>query len=313
MKTTRILVNLTALSAILFLIPACISNGTLRALPTPPPSSGIPGARLYAGNAFIQSVTVFEGPFSKSSTAIGSIATAAAPGGIAVDPTDPAGAIFVSNNGAGQVLKFDRPNPNGMPAALTLKGFQAPGAIGFDSNGNLFVPDGAAKKVFELSRPITGSSVPSPVITSGLSGPECVVLDANNTLYVTDIEVSGPVLNAYSPPYTGAPVSTKLTTVNGAVCAYDLAANTLFVGSINAGTSIVGFALPLTTNEAPGITITTAACCPGAIAFDPSGNAFISLGVDVQPTIAVAVPPFNGQASFIFPAADYVRQFTLGP
>jgi len=303
--------TLAALVATLITTPACSTNGGSHLTATPPPS-GLPGARLYAGNTFVKSVTVFQGPFSSSSTAAGSIALTVAPGGIAVDPTDATGAVYVSNSnaGVGQILKFARPNPNGAAPTVTVSGLQSPGAINFDSNGNLYVPDLAANKVFVVNHPITGTSVPSAVIASGLSSPLCVALDASNTLYVVDV---GGALRAYAPPYTGAPVSTSLTIGNPAVCAYDRAANTLFVGSINAGTVIQGFALPLTASEAPGVTLTTAACCPGAIAFDSSGNVFISLGIDIQSAIAVAIPPFTGSSSFLFPAADYVRQLALGP
>ena len=310
----RKLFTLAAVGAMLAAGAAC-STSPGHITPTPPPNGVLNGSRLYAANTSVHSVTVFQGPFSASSTAAGSIALTDVPAGVAIDPTDSTGAVYVSNGSAGQVLKFARPNPNGAAPTVTVGGFQVPGAINFDSSGNLFVPDsgnGSGAKVFVISHPITGSSVPTPIITSGLSIPVCVALDAGNTLYVLDINMG---LLAYSPPYTSAPVSTTngITGGNPAVCAYDRAANTLFVGSINAGLTIQGYALPLTANESPSVTITLATCCPGAIAFDSSGDAFISVGVDVQPAIAVAIPPFTSQSNFIFPSADYVRQLAIGP
>jgi hypothetical protein len=223
--------------------------------------------------------------------------------------------VYVSNSnaGVGQILKFARPNPNGAAPTVMVSGIQSPGAINFDSSGNLYVPDMTAKQIFVINHPITGASVPSALITSGLNDPQCVALDSNNTLYVVDIRNGANVLYAYAPPYTSAPVSTSLSIGEPGVCTYDRAANTLFIGSIDAGNSILGFALPLSANESPSVTLTTATCCPGGIAFDSSGDAFISLGVDLPSTIAVAIPPFTGSSNFIFPSADYVRQLAFGP
>jgi len=310
---TRKLFSLATLGAILVAGAAC-STSPGHITPTPTPVGGLNGARLYAANISKPSVTVYQGPFSASSTAAGSIALSVASSGVAVDPTD-ATAVYVSTSttGTGQILKFARPNPNGSAPSLTIGGFQGPGAINFDSNGNLFVPDQLLHNVSVINHPITGVSTPTPVITSGLSLPSCVAFDASNTLYVLDIQ-NGGTLYAYTPPYTGAPISTNMGMVgNPEVCAYDRAANTLFIGSINAGLTIQGYTLPLTANEVPSVTINTSVCCPGAITFDSSGDAFISVGIDVANAIAVAIPPFTNQSSFIFPSADYVKQFAIGP
>ena len=308
---TRKLLALAVLGSVVLVDAACSTNPG-RVTPPLHPPAGTNISRLYAANISVPSVTVFQGPLSASTTAAGSIALSVAASGIAIDPTDSTGAVYVSNGSAGQILKFARPNPNGSAPTLTVGGLGSPGAINFDSNGNLYVPDASAHNISVIKHPITGSSVPTPLITSGLSLPQCVALDAGNTLYVVDLQTD--TLYAYAPPYTGAPVSTSNGMVsNPGICAYDRAASTLFVGSINAGVTIQGYALPLTANEAPSVTITTSSCCPGAIAFDSVGDAYVSVGIDVQPAIAVAIPPFTSQASFIFPDADYVKQLAIGP
>lgn len=309
------LVPFAAASAILVAIAACTSN-SINSTSTP----SVPGARLYGSNG---AVTVFQGPFSPSSVPVGSINLGSTPGsgtfGVAVDPTDSSGAVYVAT-GNGQILKFSRPNPNGAPPTVTVSGLSEPMEISFDSHGNLFVPDRATNTVSEIRHPITGSSVPTAVISSGLNEPVCVALDANDTLYVLSSHPQS--LLAFAAPYTGAAVMTTnvpplIFPSLGQTCAYDRAANELFLAN---AASNAGYTLPLTTNEAPGATILTPFACEGAIAFDSSGNAFISGegAFDINfcqgpASIAIETPPFTGTATFTIRTPAVYSEFAFGP
>jgi hypothetical protein len=179
-----------------------------------------------------------------------------------VDPMDSTGMVYVAGcttrAGPGQIFGFARPNPNGAAPTVVVSGFTCPGAMNFDSNGNLFVADGI--NVYEVRHPITSASVPQLLFSDPLGG-NCVALDASNNLYrvTTDSSSANSLLKAYAPPYNGAPVVVSIpSSTNGNLdindCAYDKGANSLF-SAYMAQTVVVGWALPLTPHESPSAEI----------------------------------------------------------
>lgn len=277
--------------------------------------TSIPGARLYGVGGIISalfptSVSAFQGPFSAATSAIGGLS---APGGhsiesVAIDPTDTTGAVYVSTD-AGQILKFPRPNPNSTNPIVTVSGFTSPQSIRFDTNGNLFVLDG--QTIYTLQHPITNASVPHSIITSSLALFN-LTLDASNNLYVC--AVSTPTLQMYVPPYTSTPVTTNNVALGGGSCflTYDQAANLLY--AFAPGT-VTTYNLPLVANETPSARINVVQSCMGGLTFDASGDSFLAFcsGLPSGGSIAVATPPFTGQAAFTFQTPYFMSLLVTGP
>jgi hypothetical protein len=283
----------------------------------------VPDARLYGiggieSAGFPNDVTVFEGPLSSSSTAAGSFSAPIAAGelnlGIAVDPTDTTGAVYVSSS-AGQVCKFARPNPNATTPLFTISGFAEPNYLAFDSNGDLFVAGGTT--IVELNHPITSASVPHQVISNS-NGIFGLALDASNNLYDLAGTPSGSAqLQAYAPPYTAPPVVTSNGVSDASSIAYDPAANALFTVSINLGNTggtVSGFPLPLSANASPTVNVGVTGCL-GGFAFDAAGNSFLGHcgGYPSGGSVAVEGPPFIGVAGFTFASPFSLNPLITGP
>jgi len=234
--------------------------------------------------------------------------------GIAVDPTDTTGAVYVSSS-AGQVCKFARPNPNATTPLFTISGFANPNYLAFDSNGDLFV--GGGTTVVELNHPITSASVPHQVINSS-NAIVGLALDASNNLYDLVATPAGSgQLQAYAPPYTAPPVVTSNSVAHASSIAYDPAANVLFALSFNLGNTggtVSGFPLPLTANASPTINVNVTGCL-GGFAFDAAGNSFLGLcgGYPSGGSVAVEGPPFIGVAGFTFASPFSLNPLITGP
>ena len=301
-------------SAILIITSACTSSSVSGSKATPTPS--VPGGRLYGVSGLLNLpvpppsyIAVFQGPFSAASTAVGRIDIGV--GGVAVDPTDPTGAVYVSSGS--QILKFPRPNPNGATPALTFSSASL-GSISFDTNGDLLglgtnALGPLANDVYIVRHPITSSSVTEALIVGSFQ-VGCVALDAGNNLYV----LTATRLQAYAPPYTGAPISTSAP--GARECAYNAALNSLFIVSANNGWSVASYALPLTANELPSFAVEIKGLASvGDLVFDSSGDSFLFISNDplfTSGSIAVATPPFTGQATFTFPTT-FMGQLATGP
>ncbi len=312
----------------LVIAASCNSNATT----THNNVTSTPDTRLYGVGGVISAgfpteVDVFDGPISAATTSVGKI-TYGNIGGVAVDPTDSTGAVYVSVTAAfsappvpPQIAKFVRPNPNGNTPNVTVSGFTNPSAIHFDNAGNLFVLDG--NTIYEVKHPITNSSVPQ-VITkaSGSDNFQDFTLDANNNLdvllFTNPANVSvGNIIRQLPPPYTSVQVSVAAPPYAVHII-FDGAAGLLFVSAIgnlsNTVYDISTYASPITANENPSSQFSIPGIV-GALTFDSAGNSFMAVGSNspIGGSVQVANPPFTGAAAFTFTTPYWYTSLTTGP
>ncbi len=152
---------------------------------------------------------------------------------------DPAGNVWISDEGNGRVLEYDRPIETlnrladrviGQPTFTDRNGedeypdtdaksFYHPEGIALDSKGNLWIADQYGNRVLEFDDPLRFDAVADRVRgqpnfssrdtnytgsidEAGLSGPFSVAVDANDNVYVSD-SVNNRVLLYRSPIATG--------------------------------------------------------------------------------------------------------------
>ncbi|MBV8338849.1 MAG: hypothetical protein JO343_02770 [Candidatus Eremiobacteraeota bacterium] len=317
---------------VIMVLSGCNSNTTPVHTTT---TTSVLDARLYGVSGicsagFPQSVDVYEGPLSASTSAAGNASIA---GGtisdVAVDPTDQSGSIYVSvvpvSIATGEIAKFARPNPNGPTPTLTVPVFAAPEELDFDSNGNLFVLDGNTNAIYTLSHPITSASLPIKVLqTKSPALLQGFTLDASNDLIVLlDTNAGNPaapvLLDAYAPPYTGAAASTSNLPPQPWGPSFDAAAGLVFVGSTSSSnTAFWTYSTPITPNESPSSMMNVQGKVNvGSLAFDTAGNTFFAYPAPAYPchggTIAVAAAPFTGQIAFQFTSPFETHALAIGP
>jgi hypothetical protein len=128
----------------------------------------------------------------------------------------------------------------------------------------LFVMDTADSlvKAFPLPLPAT----PTAISTSG--APTAVACDAGGTLYVA----TSNSVRAYGPPYTGSPIATYTSGLNGISAITIDRFGHLFVSNANASTVVEFAALPSTATLA---TIFTDG--PAALTTDAAGDLFVAI------------------------------------
>ncbi len=279
MKWLRLMPALSLLLA----LEACSAASTS----TPPPAP----ARLYSASDNVTDLSYYTGPFSASTVPAGSITGLAGPFGVAIDPTDTTGAVYIADDTAGTVTAHGRPNPSSALLFTVASGI-SPGEINFDAAGNLYYTNFTTDSVSKVAHPVTSSSTPTALVTTGLNAPQCAAADASGNLYVLDGSSTPHRVLMYVPPYTGAPViTTSNMSTNTDACAVDPVNNEFFVGN-NQG-SVLGFTTPLTSNEVPAVILNSSfAAGNGAqqfgIAFDHSGNLYIASQVFVSNVLTSA-------------------------
>jgi streptogramin lyase len=223
----------------------------------------------------------------------GSITGFTTPFGVATDPTDATGQVFVGDIGTGIIAAYARPNPTTSASTFTVVSGISPGLMNFDAAGNLYYTDFASKSVNKVAHPVASGAVPTALVTSGLNAPQCTAADTSGNLYVLDGSSTPHRVLMYTPPYTGAPViTTSNMSTNTDACAVDPVNNMFFVG--NNGGSVLGFATPLTTNEVPGVILNSSFSGGNGqqqfgIAFDRRGNLYIASEVFTSGTATSAV------------------------
>jgi hypothetical protein len=276
------------------------------------------GLRLYAADNTIAAATGYNGPLSDSTTAA---YTFILPNilngefgnqvgyGIAIDPTDPAGTIYVANTDTVQdvteIDAFARPTASGSYSPIErissgLLTFE--GQIAFDQSGDLFVPGlEQVSPTAEVVEFVHGSGFANsyqPIIVSGLTFPQCVAVDEAGDLYVLDQVYTGTAYEdnfyEYTPTngnYSQTP-SHSLMNVGGVYtsCAYDAALNEVF---LTEGTKVVGYDSALAVKRTINPTLTTDTVLYG-LGFDPAGTLYVGTidAVTNANTIEV-IPPAN--------------------
>ena len=266
--------------------------------------------RLYAADNSIAAASGYQGPLTDSTTVsytfnlpniIGQFGHQTGYG-IAIDPTEPNGTIYVSStdtvNQATEIDAFARPTSPGSfnPIERISAGLLYwQGQIAFDQNGDLFIP------VLELVSPtaevierVHGSGFANsyqPIIVSGLSFPQCVAIDSAANLYVVDQVYNGQYQNnlyEYTPSggvYPQTPTNSLLNVGYGASCAYDPVLSEVFLTERN---KVVGYDSSLNVKKTINPTLNAGEYLNG-LGFDTTGMLYLGTTSDT----VLVIPPSN--------------------
>ena len=205
-------------------------------------------------------------------------------------------------------------NFTGLGSATTSTGLSTPNGLAFDSGGNLWVSDSSNNRILEYRAPLSTGEAASIVIgqsnftgsgerttATGLDNPYGLTFDSSGNLWVADLQ-NGRVLEYTAPFSTGEAASLVIgepnfVTSNDQVSlrglnapdavAFDSSGN-LWVAD---GHRNLEYTAPLSTHEPASMvigqnnftnssTVTTSAGMdgPGDLAFDSSGNLWVSDG-----------------------------------
>jgi trimeric autotransporter adhesin len=241
---------------------------------------------LFVSSGISEAVYEFAPPFSSSSTPIatltGSNTSLANPSGLSFDPS---GNLYVSNNDA--ITEYAASSGfNGNIAPAVDFTTPRPGATGFDSAGNLYVPADTDGGVYvdEFAAPLTGSSTPTASITGGntqLDVPDGVAI----------AQVGPPAKLAFvtqpSGALTGEPLATQpavaVEDANGNIVPTATSQVTL---SITPGTGTSGAALTCQANPV--------AASAGVAAFSGCAISKAGTGYELHATDGSLTPSDSG-------------------
>lgn len=156
----------------------------------------------------------------------------------------------------------------------------------------LFIANAGNNTITEYAPPYTGA--PINTISNTMSVPTSLAFNPKHRLFVVNDDLPGnATVTEYRRPYTGAPINTiSISATNGAnSIAFDPSGN-LFVANsccIGLGNGIINeYAPPYT--GAPMATISNGFNDPLGMAFDSSGNLFVSW----RQTVVEYAPPYTG-------------------
>jgi hypothetical protein len=177
---------------------------------------------------------------------------------------DSSGNLFVANLGdnyAGTTVSEFA--PDSITPKATLTGLNAPTALAFDHNGNLFVANYFGNSVSEFA---PGSTTPKATLT-GLNTPRALAFDASGNLFVANR--AGNTVSEFAPG-SSTPTAT-LTGLNSPIALAFGSSGNLFATNVG-GTTVSEFAPGSTspTNTLTGLN------APDSLAFDGSGNLFVA-------------------------------------
>lgn len=281
-----------------------------------------PGSQLYAAISGPPKIAVFTSPFSATTTPSGSITSGVGqPGGVATDPTDPTGQVYVATGfPAGGVAVYARPSPSGGSPLFTITGggMTSTQGMAFDAAGNLYVADPNSNKVFLISKPISGASTPAPLGLTAAGSPFCVALDRAGNLYEVDFGTNPNTLRMYGPSHSGAQIASTTTGMTSLSnrCGIDPITQRIFVASVTSAGPVIGFATPLTNGAGPVVTLTPfPSGIPVGVGFDPTGTLYVGSLAGSASTIVLYTQPISSASTPVvtFNSTGAANQLATGP
>lgn len=248
-----------------------------------PPPGSTALQRLFVGNLTANNVLIFSPPFSSASTPSSLSSTNAL--GVALDST---GILAVVSSGDVITVYAAGVTSASTPYATFTGSSTFGGLNSFDASGKLAVPNQTKVDVF--TPPFSNASTPSVTISS-ITQPIGSAFDGSGNLYITDVNGS---VNAFAPPYTGAPVTTSNGLAGQAPYGVAVIGSQLFIASCNVD-AIRVYGLPLTTGEAPSFSIPSGGICPIGLAADAVGNLY-AVNHNPPPNLVIFNPPFSASS-----------------
>jgi hypothetical protein len=222
------------------------------------------GQTLFSTNYSNNSVLGFTLPLTGSTQGAAHVLNAVQPQTIAIDASEN---VFVGGYGKpGHLYEFTPPYAS-TPSVTNSTGIADPYGMMVDSSGAVYSAN-TTGTLSIFNSPYTGAPT---VVSSGISVPYASALDASANLYVAN--EGNKTITVYPPPYTTAsPVS-----VTTASPPYSMlvSGSKLYVGEVSA-VEVFDVSVPLTHSSTPVATVTNGISYVYAMAFDPSGNLFVS-------------------------------------
>ncbi|HTA40459.1 MAG TPA: hypothetical protein VK760_15345, partial [Candidatus Acidoferrales bacterium] len=209
------------------------------------------------------SVSIFNSPYTAAPTVISSGADF--PFATALDASKN---LYVANNGNSTVTIYPPPYDTASPVSVTTA--SPPYSI-LVLGSRLYVGEATAIEVFDLSVPLTHSSLPVATVTNGISYVYAMAFDASGNLFASNLlggisahygtitKYTAPVTSGEAPSITLTQTKTGASTYSPWGIAFDAAGN-LYVdnttGGSNAG-GIVEYLAPITAASTPAISLAT--------------------------------------------------------
>jgi hypothetical protein len=255
---------------------------------------------LYVGNAGSNTVTIYNQPFSNSSTPSVTMTSGFNnPNSVVFDSS---GTLYVANYAGNNVAAYTSPFTSGSTAnAVSLSNLNGPQDLLFPSPGNLYVSN-YNNNTITLYQTISGAFSQNGTISTGLSGPQQMALDSSNNLYVAN-RTGG--VNIYSSPYTGAPATITTGLAGPQGVSFDSSGN-LYVATCpscagsGATSSVQIYRPPFSSGSSPSVTITSGVSQAFRVAFDAIGNLYVSNSGTNTVTIytpSTSNPPFSSAST----------------
>jgi sugar lactone lactonase YvrE len=141
-------------------------------------------ATRLAPSHFVGSAVIGRNALAAKPLATWSQAGAAAlnhPWGMALDA---GGNLWVANQGANQILKYDSSLVQHTGRTITA-GISQPSAVAFDSKGNLYVANQGTSSITEYN-PSTLAQIPSRTLAYGISAPKWLAIDGVDDIWVNN-------------------------------------------------------------------------------------------------------------------------------
>jgi len=173
--------------------------------------------------------------------------------------------MFVGGYGPQSIVEF----PTGGGSSTFASGLNFPGALAFDSAGDLFEADTLSGKIYKYtySGGILNSS--AVLFTAGLSDPRSIAFDKSGNMFVA-CEGSDSVIEYFA----GGGQTTYASIIAASGLAFDRAGNLFVTGLANSNPSS-GIVAEITPAKVQS-TIASNLQNPAALAFNGAGNLFVS-------------------------------------